>query len=1077
MMHTRSVVALLLLLCSAVTAPLCLAQSDLDLDVDFDGDGVINRYDNCHIYPNPSQFDADSDGYGNVCDTDLNNDGILDFTDLGIFSEVIFTRYKPADFNEDGIVNFLDLWIFRSRFATGIPGPPLVMRWVGGSGSWHDASNWRPARVPRSHLFEHAFINTPDDVVVTIEETEIAGVRTLELDGNLVVCGRLYGDKSAIVSGTLSVGCSYGEIDFPNGIDLKGSLILNSGSLRTSEIRRIDEFEAEVIVNGFAQFNGVFSSPGVTIDTDIVIQPGAKLTVSVTTELILDQATIRLQSESDLPAVIEISKTITGTGAIEFSGPADVSATGVLLSFNTIEIGPGIEVNIASSAYAYFDGQITSYGSINVEDSATLYFDRISLFFNSGTINCSSNGRLLTFEPGSPSPGDSILFNNEGAELIANDCTMTWPTRVINEARYEVSTSQINLPLIGSNGTLLEITESDITIKTFQPPVSADFYLFDPENLNTVLLNGLLDLRDQTLTIDAAKWRFPENTPFAGARFEFGTLFSETPLNINTDARVAMRFVELDTGVTLDPASELILENGVLLKENIRFLQPADCASTPLDAAVLRLDSEIDLSSTGQIRAVSSDDANCLSAEITTDFQNSLPTGIDLLISNSAMTVYSEGSGSLEIEGNTQVSGANAQLILQQVINSGIISCNNGAELVASGTGDRLFENNGSIVGDNCDISMEGFWTNSGSVSTTQGTLTLTSANDESFAPGTGTFAANFTDIQLNLNIDELSALNVFSLSGGTFTVAGSILNNDPFFDLDEFPDNVQFSTGFELVDKTVTGSQTLRLLGTTTLQNVVLAADTLVLDGAIVNILDQLTLNDSFLTIESDSSNGDPSTTTIQMEGAMSVAGTGTIAFAARGKNARSELIQIVDDMPISVDVGIELVSTSNGEGIIRAGANTGTLNLFGPITVAGEQASISLESSATLFGKTTSYDRGQLRIIDNTLEFSGTNSGLVVEVRPNVSATPGIVAVGTSSIDISEASLSLISAPDYVLESDKVVTVMEHGGDAVRLGEFANTVDAMIGGEAFVPDYSSPDSTVFRGPTLGAPSEPAGR
>ncbi len=35
-MHTRFAVALLLLLCSAVTAPLCLAQSDLDLDVDFE---------------------------------------------------------------------------------------------------------------------------------------------------------------------------------------------------------------------------------------------------------------------------------------------------------------------------------------------------------------------------------------------------------------------------------------------------------------------------------------------------------------------------------------------------------------------------------------------------------------------------------------------------------------------------------------------------------------------------------------------------------------------------------------------------------------------------------------------------------------------------------------------------------------------------------------------------------------------------------------------------------------------------------------------------------------------------------
>ncbi len=45
---------------------------------DTDKDGVCNDEDNCFNTPNPEQLNIDGDGWGNACDTDDDNDGIID---------------------------------------------------------------------------------------------------------------------------------------------------------------------------------------------------------------------------------------------------------------------------------------------------------------------------------------------------------------------------------------------------------------------------------------------------------------------------------------------------------------------------------------------------------------------------------------------------------------------------------------------------------------------------------------------------------------------------------------------------------------------------------------------------------------------------------------------------------------------------------------------------------------------------------------------------------------------------------------------------------------------------------------
>ena len=91
--------------------------------IDSDGDGVDDALDNCTLVPNASQLDTNSDGYGNACDADLNNDGSVGIADLGIFRSAFGQLgANDADFDGNNSVGLSDLGIFRSAFG-GVPGP------------------------------------------------------------------------------------------------------------------------------------------------------------------------------------------------------------------------------------------------------------------------------------------------------------------------------------------------------------------------------------------------------------------------------------------------------------------------------------------------------------------------------------------------------------------------------------------------------------------------------------------------------------------------------------------------------------------------------------------------------------------------------------------------------------------------------------------------------------------------------------------------------------------------------------------------------------------------------------------
>lgn len=94
----------------------------LEAAADTDADGRANPRDNCTLHANPDQYDSNSDGYGNRCDGDLNNNLATNAPDLVLFRAAFGSANADADLNHSGSVNAADLVIFRSLFGQP-PGP------------------------------------------------------------------------------------------------------------------------------------------------------------------------------------------------------------------------------------------------------------------------------------------------------------------------------------------------------------------------------------------------------------------------------------------------------------------------------------------------------------------------------------------------------------------------------------------------------------------------------------------------------------------------------------------------------------------------------------------------------------------------------------------------------------------------------------------------------------------------------------------------------------------------------------------------------------------------------------------
>ena len=90
--------------------------------VDSDADGLFDVTDNCVMVANADQEDFDADGFGNVCDPDIDNNCAVNFLDYFLVSKSFNMADDELDLTGDGFVNFNDITIVSGFF--GLPPGP-----------------------------------------------------------------------------------------------------------------------------------------------------------------------------------------------------------------------------------------------------------------------------------------------------------------------------------------------------------------------------------------------------------------------------------------------------------------------------------------------------------------------------------------------------------------------------------------------------------------------------------------------------------------------------------------------------------------------------------------------------------------------------------------------------------------------------------------------------------------------------------------------------------------------------------------------------------------------------------------
>lgn len=123
----------------------CTTSEALAQQPDKDGDGVPDIIDNCIDVSNSNQKDSDKNGFGDICDADINKDGIVNALDLSLLRIAFGTNDAPSDLNGDGVVNAVDLAILRNRFGQA-PGPTGLPHFQAGQpGLFAQQTSWRVA--------------------------------------------------------------------------------------------------------------------------------------------------------------------------------------------------------------------------------------------------------------------------------------------------------------------------------------------------------------------------------------------------------------------------------------------------------------------------------------------------------------------------------------------------------------------------------------------------------------------------------------------------------------------------------------------------------------------------------------------------------------------------------------------------------------------------------------------------------------------------------------------------------------------------------------------------------------------
>ena len=101
-------------------------------NMDTNGDGSIDLVELQAVKPGVTaekfaELDTNNDGFGNICDPDLDNNGVVNFLDYSALTMLFNTLSDgDPDFNGDGRINFIDIAIGYPAYFNLPPGPSGV---------------------------------------------------------------------------------------------------------------------------------------------------------------------------------------------------------------------------------------------------------------------------------------------------------------------------------------------------------------------------------------------------------------------------------------------------------------------------------------------------------------------------------------------------------------------------------------------------------------------------------------------------------------------------------------------------------------------------------------------------------------------------------------------------------------------------------------------------------------------------------------------------------------------------------------------------------------------------------------
>jgi hypothetical protein len=119
---------------SALAALLLLAPAGAGA-VDVDGDGVLDGADDCSELANPNQRDTDEDGFGNACDPDIDQNGVVGWPDRSAIEQAFGARVgdpgydADLDLDGDGVIGSYERTEVQRRL--GLPPGPSGLACAG----------------------------------------------------------------------------------------------------------------------------------------------------------------------------------------------------------------------------------------------------------------------------------------------------------------------------------------------------------------------------------------------------------------------------------------------------------------------------------------------------------------------------------------------------------------------------------------------------------------------------------------------------------------------------------------------------------------------------------------------------------------------------------------------------------------------------------------------------------------------------------------------------------------------------------------------------------------------------------